>query len=358
MLTPATHALLRQYHAALLEPLEWQPRYNIAPTQSAPAVVLDESGARLLRLLRWGLIPSWSKDDSFASKTINCRSETAHEKPSFRAAFQSRRCLVPISGFYEWKADASDSRQRKTPFLVQPLRAGAETTLAVAGLWESWKVRDGSGAQTGEILDTFTLLTTQANGFLKPLHDRMPRILDSREQAEWMSPDTPMDRLRALASTPYAGENLAMHPVSTRVNSPRNEGPELAAPAAAPAPKKPLRLLLLLLGSSTAVLSACAVTPTRPCSAGGDVSWRSSVAKDGNIVGDKHCLQKQGPDGRYRNHGEYKVTFPGGRKALEGRFENGKKEGFWSEYNERGEKIAERYYEAGVEKSPPSGARP
>lgn len=358
MLTPSTDILLRQYHASLLEPLEWTPRYNIAPTQLAPVVVADESGARLLRLMRWGLIPSWSKDESFASKTINCRSETAHEKPSFRGAFQSRRCIVPLSGFYEWKPGAPGSKERKTPHLIHPARSGEDRTLAVAGLWESWKARDAEGRQTGEILDTFTLLTTSASPFIQPLHDRMPRILGTREQEEWMDPSTPAARLRTLATAPYSGEDLAMHPVSARVNSPRNEGPTLAAPVSAKASSLPALLAALSAATLSGALAACALTPTRPCTAGGDVSWRSSVAKDGNIVGDKHCLQKQGPDGRFRNHGEYKVTYPGGRKALEGRFENGKKEGFWSEYNEKGEKIAERYYEGGVEKSPPAGARP
>lgn len=347
LLTPSTESLVRQYRAELLEPLDWQPRYNLAPTQSAPVIVQDESGSRFLRLMHWGLIPSWSKDDSYAGRTINCRSETAAEKPSFREAFRSRRCLVPISGFYEWKRDGKN----KLPYLIQSTRT---ETLTLAGLWEHWEVRDAQGKSTGEIKDTFTLLTTQANPFIRPLHERMPRILNSKDADLWMNPSTAVRELKELATTPYSGEDLEMFRVSRKLNSPMNEGPELIRPVTSPSsdeasPQGKLPLVLAFF-----MLSSCAIHPTRPCSEGGDVSWRTTLTADGKIIGDKHCIQKQGADGKYRNHGNYRVTYPNGKTALEGRFEEGKKEGFWSEFNEKGEKVAERYFEAGVEKSPPA----
>jgi len=345
LLTPSTQNLLRQYRAELLEPLEWQARYNVAPTQSAPVIVQDEPGSRFLRLMHWGLIPSWSKDDSYAGRTINCRSETASEKPSFREAFRSRRCLIPISGFYEWKREGKN----KLPYLIQSKKT---EVLTLAGLWEHWNVRDAEGQATGEIRDTFTLLTTPANPFIQGLHDRMPRILTPKEAEFWMNPNTPLSDLKELASKSYSGEDLEMFRVSRKLNSPLNEGPDLIRPIAnsegtGTQGKLPLILALVMLNS-------CALHPTRPCSEAGDVSWRTSLTPDGKILGDKHCVQKQGADGKYRNHGNYRVTHPNGKTALEGRFDEGKKEGFWSEFNEKGEKVAERYFEGGVEKSPPA----
>jgi putative SOS response-associated peptidase YedK len=336
MLTASTRQLLSQFKAKLVEPeadpVEWQPRYNIAPSQMAPVIVSDEDGFRYLRVFQWGLIPYWSKDDSFAHKTINCRGETASEKPSFREAFRHRRCLVPLSGFFEWKrVDPDNPKNReKLPYRVHSTK---KEHFSMAGLWESWKGRD-----------TFTIVTTEANPFMKNLHERMPRILTPQEEKLWMDPSTPLEELKALARMPYSGLDLAMHRVSTKLNSPANEGERLIKPI--PETLKLLTIALLLLG--------CTTSPTRPCSNGGDTSWRSSTAKDGTLRGDKHCLQRKGTDGVYLNHGHYSVTFPGSnKKALEGRFENGKKEGFWYEYNESGTRIAERYYENGVEKSPP-----
>ncbi len=339
VLNTDTPKLLKQFKAALVEPMEWHPRFNIAPTQLLPIVVSSEREGRVLRMMRWGLVPAWAKDDAMASKLINCRAETAHEKPSFRSGFAERRCIVPITGFYEWKKEGKN----KIPHLIAPADGGI---LGLAGLWETWKGPEST-------LHTFTILTTEANSFMQPLHDRMPRILDRREQDLWLDPFAPLSEIRKLATRPESEPVLYSHPVSRKVNSPANEGPELLRESK---PRQGTLPLFMLAAASAATLlaagSGCAVTMTRPCSEGGDVSWRSSKTSDGNIKGDKHCLQKKLDDGRFVNHGIYKVKHPNGKLALEGRFELGKKEGYWSEFDEKGEKVAERYFEAGVEKTP------
>lgn len=342
VLNTDTSKLLKQFRATLLEPLEWQPRFNIAPTQLVPVVVSSEREGRLLRIMRWGLIPSWAKDDSMASKLINCRAETAHEKPSFRSALSERRCIIPISGFYEWKKDGKN----KIPHLIAPLDGGL---LGLAGLWESWK-------REGTTLHTFTILTTEANPFIQIIHDRMPRILDRSEQELWLDPYAPLSEIRKLANHPSGEPALVSHPVSRKVNSPAHDGPELLRESKPRQGTLPLFLLCFTLLTSATAGAGCAVKITRPCSEGGDVSWRSSKTQDGNLIGDKHCIQKKLDDGRYVNHGIYKLKHPNGKLALEGRFELGKKEGFWSEFDEKGEKVAERYFEAGVEKTPPAAS--
>ena len=143
-----------------------EPRFNIAPTQMAPVVRADGDGGRKIDMLRWGLIPSWSKDMSVASKLINARGETIAQKPSFRDAYQERRCLIPADGFYEW---------RKEGDVKQPFRIGFRggKPFLFAGLWESWTAPDGSD-NAGETIETYTIVTTDANAKLSPIHHRMP----------------------------------------------------------------------------------------------------------------------------------------------------------------------------------------
>lgn len=142
-----------------------EPRYNLAPTQSAPIVRLGEDGRRHLASLRWGLIPSWAKEAAIGSKLINARSETLAEKPSFRGPLKSRRCLVPADGFYEWlKTDAG-----KQPYRIALADGGV---FAFAGLWDRWAL-PGQDA-----VESFTIITTAANELLSPIHDRMPVMLD------------------------------------------------------------------------------------------------------------------------------------------------------------------------------------
>lgn len=204
-----------------------EPRFNIAPTQPVGIVRMNpEAQAREWALTLWGLIPSWSKDSSIGQKLINARSEGVAEKPSFRAAFKRRRCLVPASGFYEWKAGSGG----KVPHFITTATSGKPDDLfAIAGLWETWHGPDG------EELTTCTLLTTEANELLAPLHDRMPVIVAPEDFGAWLGTgrdETPaaMTELKHLLR-PYPAEQMVLWPVSTRVNSVRNEGEDLLEPA-------------------------------------------------------------------------------------------------------------------------------
>ncbi|MBD2022479.1 SOS response-associated peptidase, partial [Leptolyngbya sp. FACHB-36] len=148
----------------LPEEPSWTPRYNIAPSQAVATIAQTASSAHQFRLLRWGLIPSWAKDEAIGNKLINARAETVAEKPSFRAAFKQRRCLILADGFYEWQRL---NTKKKQPHYFQ--RSDAQP-FAFAGLWEHW--------QHGEaVIDSCTIITTQANELLEPIHDRMPVML-------------------------------------------------------------------------------------------------------------------------------------------------------------------------------------
>jgi putative SOS response-associated peptidase YedK len=193
-----------------------RPRFNIAP-QSEATVILAAEGARRLASMRWGLVPSWSKDPASAYKMINARAETAPEKPSFRGPFRRQRLLVPADGFYEWKREG----ETKRPFA---LRLASREPFAMAGLWDLWKTPEG-----GDLL-SFTILTTSANPFVSSVHDRMPVILPREAEATWLDPNESEGALKALL-VPYAGEMEAV-PIGRAVNNPRNDGPELLIPVA------------------------------------------------------------------------------------------------------------------------------
>ena len=168
-------------------------------------------------LLRWGLVPFWADDPSIGNRLINARSESASEKPAFRQAFRRRRCLVPADGFYEWKKEGDG----KVPHWIH--RPDGRP-FALAGLWERWEP-DGDR----EPLFTYTILTRDATDELRSLHDRMPVILDEEAWEPWLDPDREPDELDAVVSRPPTIE-LGHHPVSTMVNSPRNDGPECIQP--------------------------------------------------------------------------------------------------------------------------------
>ena len=208
-----------------------EKRYNLAPTQQAPVVRTAGSGPddptvrRELALLRWGLVPAWAKDPSVGSRMINARAETVADKPAFRHALRRRRCLVPADGFYEWRRDGG---RRSLPFLIR-LRGGG--LFAFAGLWERWQAPD-----QGPPLDTFTVLTTTPNALMATLHDRMPVILDPALYDVWLSPGKgPAPDTLARLLAPFPPDRMEAWPVSTRVNSPANEGPDCAAPFEGPA---------------------------------------------------------------------------------------------------------------------------
>ena len=201
-----------------------EPRFNIAPTQFAPVVRVrggkgSGGGEKTLDLLRWGLVPSWSRDMSGAAKLINARGESVAEKPSFRAAFAERRCLVPVDGFYEWRTENG---------VKQPFRIGFRggKPFAFAGLWESWMAPEGA-ENAGEAVDTFTIVTTDANPKLRPIHHRMPVIVDPAEYDAWLTGDAAAAK---SVIRPYPPEDMAFYRVSTRVNSVRNDDAECIAP--------------------------------------------------------------------------------------------------------------------------------
>jgi putative SOS response-associated peptidase YedK len=176
---------------------------------------LPEQSERQFRLLRWGLVPSWSKDLTIGSKLINARAETVAEKPSFRAAFKRRRCLILADGFYEWQRQNG----QKQPYYFQ---ITDHQPFAFAGLWEHWETEE-------TVVESCTIITTEANEMLRSLHDRMPVILPPETYDQWLHSSTPVEQLQALLH-PYDPESMQSYPVSTLVNSPSHENPDCIEP--------------------------------------------------------------------------------------------------------------------------------
>jgi putative SOS response-associated peptidase YedK len=205
----------------LLREPDLSPRYNIAPTQNV-AVIRQDGKSRQLSLMRWGLVPAWSKDPKGGPPLINARSETIATKPSFRTAFKRRRCLIPADGFYEWQKQA-DSKT-KIPYYI---RMSKDRAFAFAGLWETWHGKDDPA------LDSCTIVTTEANDLMRPLHDRMPVILPEENFAQWLDPkNANVPELEGLLR-PYSPREMTAFPISTLVNSARNDCPECIARASA-----------------------------------------------------------------------------------------------------------------------------
>lgn len=195
-------------------PLNLRPRYNGCPTQDF-AVFWRDGSERTVAKLRWGVIPGWAKDAKIGSRLINARSETVHEKPAFRAAFRRRRCLVPADGWLEWREEETG----KQPWWIT--RTNREP-VSFAGLWERWDKGD-------EPIETFTILTTAAAAALADVHHRQPAILKAEDFDEWLSPDSPAERLLMLARSPYKGP-FERWPISRRVNNVHNDDPNLLLP--------------------------------------------------------------------------------------------------------------------------------
>lgn len=212
-----TPELIKKVFGITGEIPDFPARYNIAPSQQVLVVRQDGGGGRSATLMRWGLIPSWAKDPEIGAKLINARAETVHEKPSFRQALRSRRCIIPASGIYEWMHEG----QVKTPYYI---RMADSAPLPLAGLWESWKSPDG------EKIETCTILTTTANTLVAPIHDRMPVILHREEFALWLDREVNEDeRLRSLFQ-PYPADHLVAYPVTPQVNNVHNDHPGLVSP--------------------------------------------------------------------------------------------------------------------------------
>jgi len=192
-------------------PPELHPRYNVAPTQNIP-IVREERSKRHFALARWGLIPSWAKDTKIGYHTINARAETVATKPAFRNAFRHRRCLIPADGFYEWQV-VPGSKVKQPWFIV----LGEREPMAFAGLWERWR------SPEGEDLESCSIIVTDANELMRPIHDRMPVILAPEDWDAWLATEAKeAGGLQSLLK-PYSAEGMEAWPVSTKVNSPKND---------------------------------------------------------------------------------------------------------------------------------------
>jgi len=211
-------AELQDIFRGTIFPSKFAPRFNISPSQ--PLLAIPNDGANAADFFIWGLIPMWAKDPSIGNRLINARGETVAEKPSFRGSFKYKRCLILADGFYEWKA--KPGTKTKTPYFIH---MKDRKPFAFAGLWDSWESSDGSS------IKTCTIITTEPNELMEPIHNRMPVILHTRDYAKWLdtSPQTP-DNLLPLIQ-PYPADAMSAYPVSTLVNKPSNDSPELVVPA-------------------------------------------------------------------------------------------------------------------------------
>ena len=202
-------ALIQERFGIRVRTAIYKARYNCAPTQNL--AVITNSAPDTLGFFRWGLVPSWAKDLSVGNRLINARAESITEKPSFRNSFRSRRCLVPATGFFEWKRDGA-----KAPFNIR-LRSG--NPFCFAGLWDEWMAPDGTK------VSTFTIVTTTPNELMKGIHDRMPVILRPEDESRWIAlkPDPALVSLLV----PYPADKMEAYPVSKEVNVPSNDRPEV-----------------------------------------------------------------------------------------------------------------------------------
>lgn len=218
-LTANPHDLIEHFEVAVIpfDLAELHPRYNIAPSQTVPAVRMGEGG-RELTLLRWGLVPSWAKDPKTGYKMINARAETVATKPAFRVAFKRHRCLIPATGFYEWQAIAGG----KQPYHIG-LRDGG--LLAFAGLWEHWR-----GEGEGEVIESCSIIVTEANALVRTLHDRMPVILKPQDYARWLNSDVIEAETLTPLLQPHDATRMRAYKVSKHVNNARNDDATCLAP--------------------------------------------------------------------------------------------------------------------------------
>jgi putative SOS response-associated peptidase YedK len=210
--------LVDEYFGSVSGEEEWNPRYNVAPTQTVPVIRQNpKEPVRELSLMRWGLVPSWAKDSSVAAMMINARSETASTKPAFRDALKSRRCLIPADAFYEWQKTG----KAKQPYCFE---VDEGELFAFEGIWDRWK------DPSGNALETCSILTTSPNAVTSPVHDRMPVILDPDSYDLWLDPG--MKDVSAVSELlkPCDARLMRCYPISTRINHVANDDEECSAP--------------------------------------------------------------------------------------------------------------------------------
>jgi putative SOS response-associated peptidase YedK len=196
---------------------DWRASFNMAPTRPVLALRAGRDGGRELTALRWGLIPGWSKGPDNRYSMINARAETVATRPAYRGAFKRRRCLIPAEGFYEWRAEG----KVKQPYFIHRLD---EAPILLAGLWEHWRPRDG------EPVESCTIIVTDANPAVAPVHDRMPVVIDPPAMDVWLDPDNADAAALQALLQPAPAADWALYPVSRRVNDPRTDDPDLLNP--------------------------------------------------------------------------------------------------------------------------------
>jgi len=209
---------MQAHNTSVFDETYLAPSYNVAPTDFQPIVRLDRDGQRELTVMRWGLVPYWAKDSKIGFSTINAKSETVSTSPTFREAMKRRRCLVPAEWFYEWQETDAKAKQ---PYAIA---MRDDSLFAFAGLWEMWKDR-----AKDQVLETYTILTTDPNELLEPIHNRMPVILAPRDYQRWLEPGEPT-HLPTDLLRPYPAEEMKAWKVGGAVGNVRNNAPELIAP--------------------------------------------------------------------------------------------------------------------------------
>src|SRR3954471_2108031 len=211
--------------------LAWAPRYNIAPTDVIPVLELNTEGTMRFRMKRWGLIPFWAKDPKIGASMINSRSESVLEKPALAESFRKHRVLVPADGFYEWKKSGAGKSLTKQPY---NFGMNDESTFCFAGIAAKWK------SPKGEVIESFSILTTAANKLVEDMHDRMPVIIPKAQYKRWLSEPERAEQLQELL-VPYDANEMKRFPVSQKVNSPKNEGPQCIESFTEEEPKPPAK---------------------------------------------------------------------------------------------------------------------
>lgn len=204
--------------------VDFKPRYNLTPRQSAP-VLVSENNQTILKPMRWGLIPPWAKNETLGDQLTNARADTITEKTSYRRPFESQRCLIPADGFYEWQS---------TPTGKQPFRFTRKDGgfFCMAGLWEKWirpartgELDLGDDTAAGEVIETFTVITTEPNAMVAKVHDRMPVILGPEHYQWWLEPNRFEPQFLKTLLRPYPAEDMACARVSKNVNNARLDSP-------------------------------------------------------------------------------------------------------------------------------------